>query len=136
MTENQQLEIEIRHEIIELEADMAMQHKIIMDANEALNRFNALNLLQGISEYKLLISDGYLTDYADEQVRKLARSGDAQHTSVVRTIEGVSQLRRYLDDIIGQGQMAPNVIANAENEILALQKAIDEKYEAINSLHE
>ena len=136
MTENQQLEIEINHEIKELEADMAMQHSIIRDANEALYRYKALSLLQGVSEYKLLISDGYLTEFADEQVRKLARSGDTQHSSVVRTIEGVSQLRRYLDDVIGQGQMAPNVIANAENEILALQKAIDEKYEAINALHD
>lgn len=136
MTENQQLEIEINHEIKELEADMAMQHSIIRDANEALDRYKSLSLLQGVSEYKLLISDGYLIEFANEQVRKLARSGDAQHSSVTRTIEGVSQLRRYLDDIVSQGQMAPNVIANAENEILALQKAIDEKYEAINSLHE
>lgn len=136
MTKNQQLEIDIRHEIAELEADMAMQQTMIVNANEALNRFNALNLLQGVSEYSTLINDGYLNEFADEQVRKLARSGDAQHGAVVRTIEGVSQLRRYLDDITAQGQMAPSVIANAENEITALQRAIDEKYEAINSLHD
>lgn len=136
MTENQQLEIEIRHEIAELEADMAMQHTIIGNANEAINRYNALNLLQGVSEYSVLINDGYLTEFADEQVRKLARSGDAQHGAVVRTIEGVSQLRRYLDDITAQGQMAPSVITNAENEIASLQKSIDEKYEAINALHD